>query len=88
MERKRETTRTRPVRPTRDPETTKEIAAVGAERAADTLEYAKEEGGKQAKRVWRNLRRLPKRVQKWPATHGRPQLRRSPRMGGSLQRLD
>ena len=52
-------------------ETTKEVAAEGAEKAADTLEYAKEEGGKQAKAYGGSLRRLPRRVQKWPATYGR-----------------
>ena len=52
--------RTRPARPlTREPRrpqmraTSKEVAAEGAEKAADTLAYAKEEGGKQAKRIWR-----------------------------------
>ena len=52
-------------------ETTKEVAAEGAEKAADTLEYAKEEGGKQASAYGGSLRRLPRRVQQRPATHGR-----------------
>ena len=54
-------------------ETTKEVAAEGAEKAAATLEYTKEKGGKHAKRVWGKS----KEGAEWHA-HGRPR-RRSPR---------
>ena len=53
-------------------ETTKEVAAEGAEQAAEEgVEIQRRREANKPSTYGGSLRRLPRRVQKWPATHGR-----------------